>query len=71
MAKNIVYTETTCGRCGKVQREEGARNEVPPCNWSECQISKRLLNHWADKHLLDIFLCPECTEIMLKDSQGS
>jgi len=62
-----VVTETTCDRCGKVHRRDGAEKDYPPVGWSRAELSSRGEgNGWTNRESWKWILCPACTSTVLE-----
>ena len=55
------YTETTCERCGKKEREEDSI-DCPPANWVNAQFWHSDGQGYATHE--DRLLCPKCVNVV-------
>lgn len=61
-----VFTETTCGRCGKLDSREGAEASVPPVGWAYLHLRYRAEGTgWSGGgRRVDEVLCPACAGLV-------
>lgn len=64
----VVYTETTCDRCGIHHRTDGREQSVPPVGWSVLTLAITIENFRRDRGCWsvgsvpwEVQLCPDCT----------
>lgn len=62
-----VYTESTCDRCGRIERGKGAYGELPPVGWSGIEITRRGEGEgWTNStRQINGHICPSCTAAIL------
>ncbi len=58
----VVYTESTCDRCGTKSRAEGAHGGFPPKGWSSITLTRRGKQEgWVDSiSQIEGHICPTC-----------
>ena len=60
----VVLTESTCDRCGRVDRRTGAHGDVPPPSWALVTVTFRdpspLYAGWENSALHRRVLCHDC-----------
>ena len=56
------YTETVCSRCGRIEREEGPSQGVPPVSWAWMLLRYRARGQgWSGHgHEMELELCETC-----------
>ncbi len=69
--KQTVFAETICGRCGIVERREGADASCPPVGWAAVTLIRRDDGSgWTNNtHLIDTHMCPNCTYIVMEAAE--
>ena len=67
-----VVTETTCTKCGMLQREDGAHGGMPPPGWSHITVTQRHEGSgWTNNTShIDGHYCPDCTKGVVEQAQG-
>lgn len=61
-----VYTESVCGKCGLVDKREGADGGVPPVGWAQAIVSFRTPGSgWSGGAIhTKATLCPSCAVVV-------
>jgi len=62
---SVVFTETTCGKCRKVVKEEGVGFDGLPRGWGQINLSIYQGEGVVRQHIV-LDLCPSCTRETLK-----
>lgn len=59
-------TISTCDRCDRVERRDGAEGDFPPIRWAWFQLSYRAPgNGWAGGgRMVDKVICPDCAALV-------
>lgn len=61
-----VETVTTCDRCDRVEKRDGAEGDTPPIRWASFRLSYRAPGSgWSGGgRAVDRTLCPDCAALV-------